>query len=82
LPPDCCAISAPRQQGFQLRQPFGIKRVGVQVFNHPGQSGFGLPDIAGVVCVGDLVLLGTSKNRRFQPATVSSGLKSSGLPVL
>ena len=25
---------------------------------------------------------GTSKNRRFQPATVSSGLKSSGLPVL
>ena len=27
-------------------------------------------------------LLGTSKNRRFQPATVSSGLKSSGLPVL
>ena len=27
-------------------------------------------------------LSGTSKNRRFQPATVSSGLKSSGLPVL
>ena len=27
-------------------------------------------------------LQGTSKNRRFQPATVSSGLKSSGLPVL
>ncbi len=27
-------------------------------------------------------LEGTSKNRRFQPATVSSGLKSSGLPVL
>ena len=27
-------------------------------------------------------VLGTSKNRRFQPATVSSGLKSSGLPVL
>ena len=26
--------------------------------------------------------MGTSKNRRFQPATVSSGLKSSGLPVL
>ena len=30
----------------------------------------------------DGVLMGTSKNRRFQPATVSSGLKSSGLPVL
>ena len=28
------------------------------------------------------LLQGTSKNRRFQPATVSSGLKSSGLPVL
>ena len=30
----------------------------------------------------DTLQQGTSKNRRFQPATVSSGLKSSGLPVL